>query len=208
MGTSVKEPTPTLIAFCGRSGTGKTTLAGKITELLAKEDARPVISTTTRPKREGEIEGDEYEFVSEEEFWRRHRDEQFAWLVEIETQDGKIYHATEHKRLDTACASGISVIVLTPDKLVPFANEVRKRSSAVNLLFFWVRVNDEAMLLERLTKRDGKEKAHKRLAFDHDWPAQIQNSGVSYIEVDGTADPDDNAQLIASRVELAYYNLI
>lgn len=208
MGASVKKTTPTLVVFCGRSGTGKTTLAEKITKLLAPEGARPVISTTTRPKRQNEIEGDEYEFITEEEFWLRHRAGQFAWFVEIDTPEGKIYHATEHRRLDEACASGISILVLTPERLVPFSQEVRKRSDTANMLFFWIRVDEEEILLRRLTKRDGEEKALNRLAFDRSWPAEIQNSGVSYVTVSGTKDPDKNAQMLASRVELVYYNLV
>lgn len=208
MDAPVKKPTPTLVVFCGRSGTGKTTLAEKITKLFAKEGARPVISTTTRHKRPNEIEGDEYEFISEDEFWGRQRLGQFAWFVEIDTPQGKIYHATEHKRLDDACRSGISILVLTPDRLAPFVDEVHKRNTEVNTLFFWIQVEDENILLKRLTERDGEEKALSRLAFDKNWPAEIQNSGVPYVPIDGTRNPDDNAQLLASLIELIYYNLI
>ncbi len=48
------------------SGAGKTTLADR---LLAKDDQIVLsISATTRPAREGEVHGEDYFFVSEEEF--------------------------------------------------------------------------------------------------------------------------------------------
>jgi guanylate kinase len=48
------------------SGTGKTTLCHRLTELLP--DIKFSISHTTRSPREGEIDGEDYFFVSEKEF--------------------------------------------------------------------------------------------------------------------------------------------
>lgn len=52
---------PIIIAVSGASGAGKTTL----TRFLQREfDIPAIVSTTTRPKREGETEGEDYFFVS------------------------------------------------------------------------------------------------------------------------------------------------
>ncbi len=56
------------LLLSGPSGSGKSTL---IKEILAHfEDVYFSISTTTRPKREGEVEGRDYYFVTKEEFER------------------------------------------------------------------------------------------------------------------------------------------
>lgn len=54
-----------LIAVCGKAGSGKTYLSRK----WAKErDYHEVISSTTRPPREGEVNGEDYWFLSPQEF--------------------------------------------------------------------------------------------------------------------------------------------
>lgn len=55
-----------LIALFGKSGAGKDFLFNKI--LRAYPDIHRVVSTTTRPPRQGENEGKDYYFVTDEEF--------------------------------------------------------------------------------------------------------------------------------------------
>ena len=55
-----------VLVLSGPSGAGKSSLINKIKEEIG--DYYFSISTTTRPKREGEIEGVHYHFVTEEEF--------------------------------------------------------------------------------------------------------------------------------------------
>lgn len=52
---------PVIIAIAGASGSGKTTLSKY---LQRKYGIPAIVSTTTRPKREGEVEGEDYFFVS------------------------------------------------------------------------------------------------------------------------------------------------
>jgi len=55
----------TLIIIAGGSGTGKTTV-----ETLLSQDPNIIklVSTTTRPSREGEVDGKDYYFINKEEF--------------------------------------------------------------------------------------------------------------------------------------------
>lgn len=55
-----------LLVIMGGSGSGKTTVAQKLEEYGYCK----LVTTTTRPMREGEVDGRSYYFVSEEEFWR------------------------------------------------------------------------------------------------------------------------------------------
>ena len=63
---------PIIIAICGKSATGKTSLAHQLEQTLQLKgvSVHRIISDTTRPPREGEKNGVDYNFISEEEFDR------------------------------------------------------------------------------------------------------------------------------------------
>lgn len=54
-----------ILVLMGKSGVGKDTI---LEELTKNYNFKRIVSTTTREKREGEIEGKDYYFVSNEEF--------------------------------------------------------------------------------------------------------------------------------------------
>ena len=56
-----------ITVLCGKSASGKDTLFKELIE----RGFEPIISTTSRPMREGETEGKEYNFVTREEFEKR-----------------------------------------------------------------------------------------------------------------------------------------
>lgn len=70
----IERPFPIVIS--GASGTGKTS----VVEKLLASDGRIVraLTATTRPARRGEQEGVDYLFISEEEFERKKKADQFA----------------------------------------------------------------------------------------------------------------------------------
>ena len=53
-----------IIVLIGRSGSGKSS----IQKCLEKNGYEKVVMSTTRPKRDGEIEGGDYYFLSNEEW--------------------------------------------------------------------------------------------------------------------------------------------
>lgn len=57
---------PVIFVLFGKSASGKDTLLNEI--LKTNNFLQPIISTTTRPMREGEINGKEYHFVNKEQF--------------------------------------------------------------------------------------------------------------------------------------------
>ncbi len=58
-----------LIVISGPSGAGKTSICNKLLELLP--NARWSVSATTRPIRNGERDGESYQFIDRDEFMRR-----------------------------------------------------------------------------------------------------------------------------------------
>lgn len=73
MCSTVKAAKPKLIAICGKSCSGKDTLAKALVRVLESEEKDEsitrVVSCTTRPPRPGEKEGIDYFFVTPEEFY-------------------------------------------------------------------------------------------------------------------------------------------
>ncbi len=137
-----------LIVFSGPSGVGKGTI---ITKLMKIEDLRLCysVSMTTREKREGEIDGVNYFFVSEEEFKKaiydgellehavfvdhfygtpkkyveEKRSEGFNVLLEIDTVGAK--QVMNQMKYDDECIS----IFLVPPSLEELEARIRHRAS-------------------------------------------------------------------------------
>lgn len=61
---------PTIIILCGKSASGKDTTAKRLTEAYQKMGVpvNNVISYTTRPPREGEVDGVDYHFIDVDTF--------------------------------------------------------------------------------------------------------------------------------------------
>ncbi len=76
-----------LLLFCGPSGSGKTT----IVQHLLKTDPRLAfsVSATTRKKRDNEIDGIDYHFITVEEFRKRIDNDEFIEWEEVYT--GRYY---------------------------------------------------------------------------------------------------------------------
>lgn len=58
-----------VIAIIGEAGSGKDTLLKEV--LAANPEAHAIVSFTTRPPREGEVDGKDYHYISGEEFARK-----------------------------------------------------------------------------------------------------------------------------------------
>lgn len=89
-----------IIAICGKSASGKDTLFKE----LIKDGYTPLISTTSRPMREGEKDGREYYFITREEFEKRLEDNRFIEYRTYNTLVNNVsdtwYYGMEKQNLD------------------------------------------------------------------------------------------------------------
>jgi len=93
-----------LVVISGPSGSGKTTVCGK---LLADPNIVLSTSATTRPPRPGEKDGENYYFISREEFLNRVDQGLFAEHAEY---NGNLY-GTPRGRLEQELAAGRTVLL-------------------------------------------------------------------------------------------------
>ena len=94
-----------LIVISGPSGAGKTSICQALLEQLP--DTVWSVSATTRPKRAGEIDGESYEFVSDDEFARREAAGEFLESAEYV---GHRY-GTLRRPVEEALARGRNVVL-------------------------------------------------------------------------------------------------
>ena len=96
-------PVPVILA--SPSGGGKTSIAHQL--LASRKDVGYSVSCTTRPPRQGEVDGRDYYFLSVEKFNERKKKNEFA---ESATVHGHLY-GTLRKEVERVLASGRNVIM-------------------------------------------------------------------------------------------------
>src|SRR2546423_1473012 len=133
---------PVPIILSSPSGGGKTTIAHRL--LIARRDCGYSVSCTTRAPRPGEKEGEDYYFISRDEFKRRQKAGAFA---ESATVHGHLY-GTLRSEVERVMASGQNVIM---DIDVQGTRQFIK-AFPDSLLIFVLPPSSEAML-ERLKAR-------------------------------------------------------
>jgi guanylate kinase len=94
-----------LLVVSAPSGTGKTTLCDRL--LLRRPELRISISTTTRPPRGDEVDGEDYDFVSVEAFKRCIAEDAFVEWAEVH---GK-YYGTRKARIEELLGAGVDVLL-------------------------------------------------------------------------------------------------
>jgi guanylate kinase len=94
-----------LFVFCGPSGSGKTTI---VKYLLANVSGLKFsVSATSRPKRDGEVDGRDYYFISLEEFKRKINKNEFLEWEEVYKGS---YYGTLKSEVDRVLDEGNSLI--------------------------------------------------------------------------------------------------
>jgi guanylate kinase len=136
------QPKPLLIVISGPSGAGKDTILQRM-----KERELPfhfVVTATTRPRRENEIDGRDYFFVSKDEFARMIDEDE---LIEYAIVYGD-YKGIPKQQVRDALGSGKDVIMRID---VQGAESVRKLAPEAMLIF--ITVDSEEELFNRLRER-------------------------------------------------------
>ena len=148
-----------IIAICGKSSAGKDTLLQEILK-LDRNDLHEIVSCTTRPPREGEIDGINYHFLTNQEFADK-------------IENGQMLEATVFRdwcygtSLDGLQADGINVGVFNLDGI-----DILLDNPKVSLYIVEVYAPDKLRLLRSLNREinpDVKEIIRRYEADEQDF---------------------------------------
>lgn len=173
-----------IVILCGKSASGKDTTLKKLVE---KYNYIPIISTTTRPIREGEKNGVDYNFISKEEFnWKIAKD-MFLEYRSYNTLFNDIpdtwYYGTEKQELDP---KKIYISVLDFDG----AREVQKYYGRDNTIIIYISCPD--VIRENRAKQRG--------SFDQtEWDRRLKDDEIKF--------SDDKVNELATMAFMSTYTV-
>ena len=150
-----------MVILSSPSGAGKTTLV----KLLSKKNSFFIsISHTTRKPRPNEIDGNDYHFVSDDEFKRLIKNDEFLEYAKV----FKNYYGTTRSTVIQNLEKKFNVIF---DIDWQGADQIRNKKLDYKLITFFILPPSKKVLFERLSNRDMKDKliAEERMKqFDRD----------------------------------------
>ncbi len=149
-----QEKRSVFLVLTGPSGAGKDTVLPLVQKALP--NVARIVTTTTRPKRAGESEGNPYHFVDRAEFEKRIADHAFFEWVEFR---GNLY-GTQRDEIEKAINSGADVILKIETKGVKNIKE-KVRQMTNRSLFVFITTKDIATLEERVKKSDNGDDLHR-----------------------------------------------
>ena len=130
-----------LIVLCGPSGVGKSTISRQLAE---RSHVAYTVSATTRPKKEKDDEGKEYEYIDQAEFFRRLDNDEFLEYAHVHGN----YYGTPKKTVLANLRAGKDVLLEID---VQGALQIRYQYPDAVMLF--ILPPNVKTLLQRLTDR-------------------------------------------------------
>ena len=145
-----------IIVLVGKTASGKTTVAN---ELCKHHGYKRIITYTTRPMRENEVQDVDYHFISDEQFNKMVENNEFTEYKRYNTAHG-VWSYGSIITLGQEYSDDCYVIILTPQGLKDLSKKISR------YIAFYLNVDFKTQL-ERLKKRgDEEQQIIKRLKND------------------------------------------
>ncbi|MFA5839582.1 MAG: guanylate kinase [Candidatus Margulisiibacteriota bacterium] len=149
-----------LVVVSGPSGVGKSTVVKRI--LKSEKSVTLSVSATTRPPRPGEIHGEHYFFVTQQEFDKKVREDEFLEWAKVHNY----YYGTPYSALKEQLNKGKAVVcevdVQGAAAIKNFVEEKRLKAAAVFIFLIPPSVDILAFRLKK-RKTEDQEVVNYRL---------------------------------------------
>jgi guanylate kinase len=186
---------PVLLVIAGPAGSGKSTLCDRLVHERA--DFSRVVTTTTRPPRDGEINGVHYHFFSPAEFRRKIQNGEFLeWAQVHGDHEDRLYGTLKSSVLDPLARGQnlvMSIDVQGVDSLRKVACDDVRLRRAMTTIFIVV---DRERLIARMRARakDHEEEIERRMATAE---AELREAKKFDFTIESHTREDDFAALLA-----------
>ena len=154
----LKKKDGDLIVISGPSGAGKDTLVKEL--LKENNDIYLSISMTTRDRRDNEVDGIDYYFVSENEFIKNIENNNFIEYAKVYDK----YYGTPKSEVEKKLKKGMDVILV-----IDITGALNIKKMYKDAIFIFIMPPDLKTLMKRVIKRnrDPKDKMLKRFKEDY-----------------------------------------
>ena len=172
-----------MIILLGKSAAGKDSVRNE----LVKLGYNPVVTYTTRPPRDGEINGITYNFISEEDFFKKDSEGFFVETTSYNVASKDTWYY------------GSAIGDLTPDKVMianPDGVKKLKKLSTINPVVFYILASEETIWNRLRQRGDDNAEARRRLNADDVDFADINDYVDFSIRSDIGLTPKQIAELI------------
>ncbi len=190
------HPQPLLIVISGPSGAGKDSVVQRM-----KERGLPfhfVVTATTRPRRENEVHGKDYFFVSKEEFARMiENDELFEYAIVYGD-----YKGNSKRQVREALASGADVVMRLD---VQGAETVRKLVPEALLIFITVESEQELTARLRQRQTETAEELALRIATARKELQRVQ--AFDYVVVNHEGRLDETVDTVRAIIQAEHHRV-
>lgn len=165
-----------ILALCGKSASGKSSVLDKV--CAAAPNVNKIIGCSTRPPREGEVDGKDYFFLTNEQFTEK-------------VLNGDMLEATNFNDwfygtfVDVLSKDTVNVGVFNPESVMILADDSR-----IELTVAYILCNDKERLLrqlERETFPDCSEICRRFLADEKDFSKEFIDDYVDAIFANTTS---------------------
>ena len=185
-----------ILAIMGKAGSGKDTILNEIISKGVIPNAVPIVSCTTRPKRDYEKNHKDYHFLTEEEFSQA--------ILNNEMLEAKIFNNWCYgTRFTDLSADKINIGVYNPEGVIDFALD-----NNIDLCVFYILATDKTRMLRQLNREkdpDVHEIVRRFSTDEADFDIEnlksiIQNCPYFYTIDNENKKPSEVAMAIATTI--------
>lgn len=128
-----------MIAICGKAGSGKDTILRGVVNITPS--AHEIVSCTTRPMRENDVEGVDYYFITGEQFGQKVLDGE---MLEASCFNDWFYGTS----YDSLRSDAVNIGVFNPEGI----DSIMAHKKDIQLVVFYIEADDKERLLRQLNR--------------------------------------------------------